>query len=109
MGSTRRLIWKNKGWKSAKECQGQYKKVVGSLGGSKEKVKPKDLFMLAVIGKQKRKENGMDAQTYLVSLMKTLSILGVHLNLVQILIMKANQHVAGLQFEPILNQDVLCC
>lgn len=54
---------------------GKYKKMVGSQGGSKEKVKMEHFDTLVDIGKQESYEDGMDAQIYLVNLMKTSSIL----------------------------------
>lgn len=75
MGNTIRLIWRNKGWKSGKECQGKFKKMVGSLGGSEEKVKMEHFDTLVGIGKQRIVVDGTGALIYLVKLMKTPSIL----------------------------------
>lgn len=55
--------------------QGKFKKMVGSLGGSEEKVKMEHFDTLVGIGKQKIVVDGTGALRYLVKLMKTPSIL----------------------------------
>jgi len=48
--------------------------VVGSLGGSEEKVKMEHFDTLVGIGKRESMEDGTDALIHLVNLMKTLPI-----------------------------------
>lgn len=54
--------------------------MVGSLNGSKEKVKMERSVTLVGIGKPESLEDGMDAQIYLVNLMENLSLLWMHLD-----------------------------
>lgn len=54
--------------------QGKYKKVVGSLDGSEEKVKMERFDTLVGIGRRESMEDGTGARIYLVNLMKTLPI-----------------------------------
>ncbi|KAA8522246.1 hypothetical protein F0562_012919 [Nyssa sinensis] len=71
MGSLRRQMRRNYGWRGGKGCQGNYKKMGGSPDGSKEKLKTDPSAMWVDIGKPESREIGMDAQIYLVNLMKT--------------------------------------
>lgn len=74
----KRRMWRSSGWKEGKECQGNYKKMGGNPDGSRKKVKMDLSAMLVAIGNHGSRVNGMNAQTFLVNLLKPLIHLKGH-------------------------------
>lgn len=63
---------RNCDWRCDRECLESYKSMDGSLDGSKKMAKMEPFGILVDTGKHGSKETGMDAQVYLVKLVKIL-------------------------------------